>query len=273
MFSYSPLRYPGGKAKIFEQVKNIIKSNFAESPVYVEAFAGGSSLALKLLLKEIVSEIHINDLDDSIYAFWYSIKNHKDELISKINDAELTIDEWKMQKSIYTSTEDISLLDRGFATFYLNRTNRSGVLASGPIGGYSQTGNYKIDCRFNKTNLIALIEKIYLKIDYIHIYNEDAKTFISNIDNLYQNAFIYLDPPYVNQGPNLYLNHFNDDDHKELKIAVSNLINKWLVTYDNVELIKEIYSDYRSDLFEIKYSMAIKRTENEIAIYSDNLVL
>lgn len=273
MNSYSPLRYPGGKAKIYDQVKNIIKSNFTNPPIYVEAFAGGSSLALKLLFKEIVSEIHINDLDNSIYAFWYSIKYHKNEFISKINTAILTIDEWKIQKSIYKSTDNVSLLDKGFATFYLNRTNRSGVLASGPIGGHSQTGNYKMDCRFNKINLITLIEKIYLQIEKIHIYNEDAKIFISKIDQAYNNAFIYLDPPYVNQGPNLYLNHFNESDHKELKTAVSNLNNKWLVTYDNVNLINDIYSDYRRDLFEIKYSMAIKRTENEIAIYSNSLIL
>jgi len=272
MQSYSPLRYPGGKAKIYYNVKNIIESNFLFPPVYAEAFAGGSSLAIRLLLNNIVSEIHINDLDYSIYAFWYSIKHHKNELIEMITSTEVDIDQWRKQKDIYKSQSDgYSIIQKGFATFFLNRTNRSGVLNAGPIGGYDQKGNYKIDCRFNKPNLIHLINQIYDKIDNIHIYNLDAKDFILSIDQTFRDAFIYLDPPYVVQGPNLYMNHFVENDHVHLKEVVSQLHNKWLVTYDNVDLIKNIYNEYSNELFNIQYSMSNKRIEKEIAIYSDNI--
>lgn len=268
----SPLRYPGGKAKIYNYVKKIIASNFQEKPVYVEPFAGGSSLALKLLMNGVVSEIHINDLDESIYSFWYSIKHQKDELIHRIQEVSVTIDEWYRQRSIYFCPES-SLIDKAFATFFLNRTNRSGVLIAGPIGGKSQSGAYKLDCRFNKTNLIKLIEKISSFSDKIHVYNLDGQDFVRMIDSSYEKSFIYLDPPYVRQGPSLYMNHFSREDHVSLFYTVNSLRNKWFVSYDNHELIRSLYSNFKTNLHDISYTLNNKRIEKELFIYSDNLFI
>ena len=270
MKTLSPLRYPGGKSKIYKKVKEIIEINFTYPPVYAEAFAGGAALALKLLIEGVVKEVHINDLDDSIYSFWYLLKNHKDILIEKINTTEITIDEWINQKRIYMNKES-NVVDKGFATFFLNRTNRSGVLSAGPIGGKLQNGNYKIDCRFNKVVLIDLINLISQFSDRINIYNLEANAFISEIDNKFNNSIIYLDPPYVRQGPNLYLNHLDEQDHRLLGYHVSLLKNKWFITYDNNPLVHEIYQDYYSELFDINYSLARKRVEQEIFIYSDTI--
>jgi DNA adenine methylase len=275
MQSYTPLRYPGGKAKLYKQIKNVIDTNFENPPIYVEGYAGGSGLALKLLIKDDVSEIHINDLDYAIYAFWYSILNHKEEFIELINNTEVTVDEWQIQKEIYVNKNSIeyTILKVGFATFFLNRTNRSGILGAGPIGGYSQEGNYKIDCRFNKETLINIINQIGFVKDKIHIYNLDAIEFIKLIDEQYNDTFIYLDPPYVEQGKNLYLNALTEDDHITLKDEVSNLQNKWFITYDNVELIKGIYKDYNKMEFVINYSVANKRKDTELAIYKEDLIV
>lgn len=273
MRSYTPLRYPGGKAKIYNQVKKLIENNFDKPPIYVEGFAGGAGLAIKLLMTNVVKKIHINDSDYSIYAFWYSIINYRKELIDLISTAKLDIKEWEKQKNIYQDKFYInhSILEIGFATFYLNRTNRSGILLAGPIGGKKQNGNYLMDCRFNKKRLIELINKIYDYKDKIHISNEDARTFIRKIDSKYDNAFIYLDPPYVQQGQNLYRNAFTKDNHESLKVQIDKLKNKWLLTYDNVELIANLYKEYRMTKFNIQYSLANKGYEKEIAIFSDNL--
>ena len=66
--------------------------------------------------------------------------------------------EWEKQKRIYENTRSEFLL--GFATFFLNRTNYSGVITGGPIGGFEQKGQWKIDARFNKKSLIDRIERI-----------------------------------------------------------------------------------------------------------------
>ena len=54
---YSPLRYPGGKGKIAKFMKKFVKENFDKLPVYVEPYAGGSELALTLLIEGYVNEV------------------------------------------------------------------------------------------------------------------------------------------------------------------------------------------------------------------------
>lgn len=271
IFSYSPLRYPGGKAKIYKFMKNLISINYQNPPVYAEPFSGGFGLGMKLLINGDVSHVYINDLDPAIYSFWYLLLNHTDELLNMIDNTIFTIDEWKRQKSIYLSTEH-SLIEKGFSTLYLNRTNRSGIITAGPIGGYNQNGNYKMDCRFNKTNLKDVIKLIAEYRDKITLSSVDGADFITKIDQQEPNVFFYLDPPYVEKGKDLYKNSFDKKDHIELSNTVRNLRNKWLVTYDDNPLIEEIYSDFTIERFDIKYSMQRKKVTSELAIYSKNLI-
>lgn len=273
MRTYTPLRYPGGKAKLYKTVKKIIENNFTDKPIYSEAYAGGCGLALKLLLNEDVKEIHINDFDYNIYAFWYSIINFKDSFIDLIKDTNIDIEEWHKQKKIYLASKDeYSILEKGFATFFLNRTNRSGILTAGPIGGFKQNGNYKIDCRFNKKALIALIEKIYDYRERIYIYYMDGKDFILKLDKKFNNIFFNLDPPYVVKGAELYKNSFTESDHIKLEEAIKKLKNKWIVTYDNTIFIENLYSKYQQEKFEISYTVETKRKDNEIMIFSENII-
>lgn len=273
MRTYTPLRYPGGKAKIYHHMKKMINKNFNQKPVYCEPFVGGAGLALKLLLTDIVSEIYINDLDDAIFSFWYSVLNHKDELIERIINTEVTIDSWQLQKEIYENPDKFTIIERGFSTFFLNRTNRSGIMKAGPIGGKKQNGKYKLNCRYNKENLIKIIETIYLYRDKIEIYNLDAKDFISKVDKKLDNAFFYLDPPYVEKGPDLYKNSFTPNDHKLLRDKVASLNNKWFITYDDNEYIEKLYKIYKLDRFELNYSISTARKGVEISIYGPGVKL
>ena len=67
----SPLRYPGGKAKLYHLVRPILHENVGANSIYVEPFAGGAGLALKLLFRGDVDSLVLNDIDRNIYAFWY----------------------------------------------------------------------------------------------------------------------------------------------------------------------------------------------------------
>ena len=169
--NYSPLRYPGGKTKIAPLVNAIMKKADIKDGIYIEPFAGGCGVALALLLSDKVKHIVINDMDITIYAFWHSILNDTDEFIELIKKTQVTIEEWHKQKEIFLNKDSNKLLELGFATFFLNRTNRSGILKAGPIGGYNQTGNYLIDARFNKKNLIKRIERISQYKDKISLFN------------------------------------------------------------------------------------------------------
>lgn len=271
MKSYTPLRYPGGKAKLYSFMKALIEKNFDSKPIYVEPFAGGCGLALKLLQNNVVDKIIINDNDNAIYCFWYSILYNNRKFIKMIEDAKFSIDEWNYQKSIYMNQEAHSKLEIGFATFYLNRCNRSGIILAGPIGGQNQDGAYKMDCRFNKDKLIEIIKNIYKLKKSIKLHHTDATKFIKYIDNKHNNLFIYLDPPYVKKGRDLYKNHFNEKDHVRLAKGVRKLKNEWFITYDNSELIREIYKDLNQEKFVLRYTIAGEKKGEEIAIYKGSL--
>lgn len=269
---YSPLRYPGGKTKIAPLVNLIIEKAGIKNGVYIEPFAGGAGVALSLLLNNKVDTIVINDIDIAIYAFWYSVLNYTEKFVQLIKDTSVTIDEWRKQKEIFIRKNQNNLLELGFATFFLNRTNRSGILKAGPIGGFKQKGNYLIDARFNKSNLIKRVQRIAQYKEKINLYNLEIKDFINKILPKYKNnAFVYFDPPYYNKGHELYINFFKPEDHKVLASLIKNLKIDWMVTYDNVEDVKMIYRGIEQKIFELDYSLARKGKNSEIIILSRDL--
>ena len=268
---YSPLRYPGGKGKILSFMIDLIKLNKLENIEYVEPYVGGAAVALGLLLNNMVSKIYINDSDKAIYAFWDSVLNYTDEFIQKIEKTPITVEEWRIQKSIYNNIEQHSDLDIGFSAFFLNRCNRSGVLKGGIIGGYEQKGNWKIDARFNKQDLIKRIEKIALHKDKIQLYNEDTADLLEKHKETFKNCILYLDPPYYEKGYQLYKNHYKPSDHEKISKLVKELNCYWVVSYDNVDPIIALYNDIPKREFNISYSAGKNRSGKEIMFFSSNL--
>lgn len=200
--TYTPLRYPGGKTQVYEFVKELIKENNCHT--YIEPYMGGAGVAMKLLLLGDVEKIIVNDYDKSIYAFWYSVLYLTEELIDKIENTNITIDEWKIQKSIQDDKENVSdILLLGFSTLFLNRTNRSGIIKAGVIGGKNQNGKYKLDCRFSKSDIINKILEISKHKKQIKLFNMDAEQFIKRSISKTKNSFTFFDPPYYTKGPGL----------------------------------------------------------------------
>ena len=252
--SFSPLRYPGGKGQMYDTIVQILQDNHLENCNYIEPFAGGAGVALKLLSNGIVKSITLNDFDLSIYAFWYSILYDTERFIRKIITVEINMQEWKKQRIIQLEKENVPLFDLGFSTFFLNRTNRSGIIKGGVIGGKNQDSFYKMDCRFNKQRLIALIEKISTLKDKITIYNLDAEDFIIRVKQ--KNSFYFIDPPYFCKGKQLYTNFFKPEDHLSLfKTIQKNLKNRsWIVTYDKCDEIYQIYKKQKYRIMSLNYS-------------------
>lgn len=268
MAYYSPLRYPGGKGKMLNETLDIIESNNLYGCTYIEPFAGGANLALNLLFSGVANKIILNDVDPAIYAVWYSILNNGPEFIEFINEIPVNIEEYNNQRRIYNG-EYTNILELGLATFYLNRTNRSGIIKAGPIGGYDQTGNYLIDCRFNRRNLSNRIKHIYESRNSIEIYNDDARAFL--LRNYPNNSFFFIDPPYYNKGSSLYRNFFTHNDHMEIAEIVRNLAYPWVVTYDNVDSVIEMYNFTQHIEYNITYTVETKRIGNEIMFYSNTI--
>lgn len=265
---YSPLRYPGGKGKLEPFMEVVIEQTGHVGGTYIEPFAGGAGIALELLEKEIVSNIVINDLDKGIYSFWRAILTETNRFIRDIRTVDLTIDEWKRQRKIIDNCSRYSY-ELGFATFYLNRTNRSGIIKGGIIGGMEQDGKWKMDARFNREALIKRIVKIASRKKYIHVYNKDVNSFIQKFLPKYQqNAFVYFDPPYFGKGKQLYLNFFSYDDHVRIERMICNQVDcDWVITYDDSQEIANIYQNHVLRRLDLNYSAAVKRRASEIVVF------
>lgn len=269
----SPLRYPGGKYKMYEYVAQLIQQNNCNT--YIEPFCGGAAVALELLFDGVVKKVIINDYDYTIYCFWDSVLHRTDEFIQMVLQVEVSMEEWYRQKAIREDLDSYNSLEIGFSTFFLNRTNRSGIIdKAGPIGGFMQQGEYPIDCRFNKERLVAQIKRIGEKRDSIEVYNLEALDFIDDVISKTRKSFIFFDPPYYGKGPGLYTNFYCHGDHANLAQAILEKLKnrKWIVTYDNVNAIKNMYAKVNSVEFELKYSLQSKRSGTEVMFFSKQIL-
>ncbi len=269
-FNYSPLRYPGGKSKLYDLVQAMIAQYGKQVDTYVEPFAGGAGIAMGLLLNRQIEHIIINDINPGVYSFWHSVCNDTENILRLIRNTDINIENFIAQKNIYRNETQHSL-NLGFATFFLNRTCFSGVLDAGPIGGYNQTGKYLIDARYNRQELMKKIEKIAQFRSNIEIYNLDILDFIKKVENKKEKLFTYFDPPYFIKGKALYTNFLNEEDHKKIYQSIKKLKTPWLLTYDNVDDISKIYKKYPQFEFNLSYTVnsKVNRVGTELMITSD----
>lgn len=267
----SPLRYPGGKGALYSRLRKVIRENNVAGCTYVEPFAGGAGAGLGLLVTGQVSKIVINDLDPAIHAFWTSLVADPDAMIARIKKVPLSVKEWRRQKKIYSSG-DADMSSLGFATLYLNRTNRSGVLNGGPIGGLDQTGNYLIDARFNREGLAERVRTLGLFRDKIIVTSLDGRSVARKYASQ-PNTFVYVDPPYFEKAGSLYMNYFRADDHAALaKDLNAKADGHWLLTYDAVPQVDALYGDRRIRRFGLNYSAHRVTKATEVAVLSDVLL-
>ena len=267
----SPLRYPGGKNCIFPFLSNLFYENHLIGSNYAEPYAGGAGLALRLLFEGYVERVYINDLDRSVYCFWKSVLERTDELCAWIREIEISVDNWRKYKTIFENSESEDEFEIAKSTFFLNRTNVSGVLRGGIIGGFEQKGKYKIDARFNKEDLIERIERIADSKNRIFLSNLDGLSFVKGLDKKKrEDIFIYLDPPYYQKGADLYMNFYSQKDHKELAKYVHRLKKRWMVSYDNHDFILKLYSSNHRVMYKLSQS-ASNRVGDEILVFSEGL--
>jgi DNA adenine methylase len=254
-------------------VVSLLKQNKLQDVIYVEPFCGGCGLAVKLLLSGDVSSIIINDINPSIYAFWYCVLNKTDELCSRITECTVTIEERDKQLLILKDVKNHSTIDIGFATLFLNRTNISGILNAGPVGGREQAGKDKLDARFKKTVLKDKIIAIADKKQKISLYNLDVFDFVGKVLPKYESSQLFLnfDPPYVKNGQELYLNHFSPEDHRRLRNQISQCNQHWIVTYDYNQSILDLYSSFNYERIQLNHSAGTMKKGDEVIIYSKNL--
>jgi DNA adenine methylase len=269
---FSPLRYPGGKARIAGYIAQLIRAQKPRPRVYAEPFAGGAGAGLRLLVDDVVESIRINDLDPGVAAFWRAVFNDTETFARRIATAKVTLPAWKRHRTIYLNPVGRSDLDLGFATFFLNRCNRSGILTARPIGGLGQTGAWEIDARFNRAELQTRVRYLGEFRHRVRITQLDARAFLSRLEDERDQVLIYVDPPYIVQGDNLYLDKLSYQDHHEIANQLIRSSLRWFMTYDcDDRITEELYPDLRCARFNIPHTAQHQHVGSEYAVFSDNL--
>ncbi len=267
----SPLRYPGGKGKVANYLKLLFLENGFLGYEYVEPYAGGASAAFMLLFDEFASRIHLNDLNRSVYAFWHAVLNRTEDLCRRVSDTRPTMKEWRRQEAVQYAQEP-EPLDLAFSTFFLNRTNRSGIILGGVIGGKDQEGPWALDARYNTPQLIQRIQKIARFKNRITLTNCDASVFLSDqLAGAPPKTFVYLDPPYYVKGKGLYESYYETKDHASVASLVRALKVPWIVSYDAVPQVKRLYAGYERVRYSLNYSAQDRYRGSEIMFFSPGL--
>jgi DNA adenine methylase len=273
---YSPLRYPGGKAPFAPFIAKLMEKNGLIGGHYLEPYAGGAGVALELLFEGQASHIHINDADPAIYAFWMSVTKHSEELLALLESTPITMEEWFRWRLVLREESKATMVEKGFATLFLNRTNRSGILKAGVIGGKNQDGDYKLDARFKKDVVAARIEAVAKRARNISVYCEDSLLLLKRCaEFLPKQCLIYLDPPYYVKGKGLYRNYYEHDDHVAIakKLQQKSFKWPWVVSYDNAEEICAMYQMSQSLSYGLNYTAQRRYVGNEVMFFGQNIVV
>jgi DNA adenine methylase len=270
----TPLRYPGGKGRLGPWLAQVLRHNKISGGWYVEPYAGGAGAAFYLLMQGFVDHIVINDADPVIYAFWQAATRHTNSLIQLIKKTPVSMQTWEKQRVVIANPNQYDIVEVGFAAFFLNRTNRSGILSAGVIGGKNQTGPYKLDARFNETDLLGRIEKIGAMTNHITVLGLDAVELLTNAGPGFpEKCLVYLDPPYYVKGSLLYRNHYQPEDHFAVAESVLQATYPVIVTYDDCPEIRDLYKNISTVNFELHYSTHVARPKASEALFYKNLTL
>ncbi len=256
----SPLRYPGSKRRLAEYIKQTLKQNGCHPDIFIEPFAGGASVALKLLNEDIVKQIGLIELDPLVADFWKTVFFDTDWLVEQVKNIEITVEQWSLFKnSVYADRRE-----RALACLFLNRTSFSGIIArAGPIGGYQQNSQYKIDCRFPRDTLIQRIRQAgSFRKRVAFVWRISWKQGISRIRRKQElgklpnsNLLFYFDPPFFEKANQLYNYYFNNRRHKLLRNYILTLEDNWILSYDSPERVLELYgNDLSSANIDMRYS-------------------
>lgn len=232
-----------------------------------EPFAGGAGASLSLLYLEETHRIYINDADPAIYDFWWTLITRSQSFLDMLSKTRVSIAEWRRQRDVYRGSGRVSRLRRGFAVFYLNRCNRSGIIMNGgPIGGIKQAGKWKLNARYNKAELRRRCEKVTEYRERIRVSCDDGIQFIERLDP--QSTFFFIDPPYFEKGPTLYLNALDADYHEALAALLKTMSDAaWVLTYDDCPEVRQMYRGWAAIRpFSLRYAAAERRTGRELLI-------
>lgn len=242
----SPLRYPGGKSRAVK----IISTLLPEFDEFREPFLGGGSVFIYAKQRFPDKKFWINDIYFELYKFWEMSQKDVDALVEKIYEWRARFPVGKeLHKFLNQNLAGFNDLEKAAAFFIYNRITFSGTSLS---GGFSE-GAFKE--RFTESSIERLNDFAKV-INGSTITNFDYEKLVNQAG---ENVFLFLDPPYYSAtksalyGKNGHLH--KAFDHRKFAETIKNCRHKWLITYDDSEYIKDLFSFAKIVSRDLTYGM------------------
>lgn len=276
----SLLRYPGGKAKLLPQIhKHLTAKLNCDGFEYREPFFGGGAVGIAYMAANPANrKVWINDKDVGIACLWTSVIRYPELLKSEVLKFAPSIDffyefkeELKANNSMPFETKQI--VQYGFKKLAIHQMSYSGLgtMSGGPLGGRDQQNiNNRIDSRWSPSNLRKKIDDLHELFSRFEI-RENACTHYDAIDLIEcksSEAILYLDPPYLIEGPNLYQHSFSLSDHCRLADALRYTEHQWVLSYDDCEKIRKLFDWAEIEKVHVAYSITKPTKKSELIIAS-----
>lgn len=252
----SPLRYPGGKSKAIDSISKLIP----EFKEFREPFVGGGSVFVYLKQKFPSRTFWINDIYKNLYHFWNECKENPNKLIESILEFRSTYSDGKeLHRFLLNNIDSFDNIKKAAAFFIFNRITFSGTTES---GGFSNAAFHK---RFTESSIerVKALSKILLNTK---ISNLDYEEVILAHGN---DVFVFLDPPYYSAtksalyGKNGSLHKmFN---HERFANVMKQSKHRWLITYDDSEFIRNLFSFAYIKTWDLTYGMRnVNKESNQL---------
>jgi DNA adenine methylase len=255
----TPLRYPGGKSRVAAMLIEKFPTSIAE---FREPFLGGASVALLFSQKYPDIPVWVNDKYEYLYNFWVTLQESGDELSDiLVGIKEDNSTEEKAKELFISAKEEISEADsfRQAVLFWiLNKCSYSGLTENSSFSPQASNQNFT-------TRGARHLKAVSEVIQHWHITNYDYSDLLMDPGEDDGEAFCFLDPPYKIStylyGTNAEMHKgFNHQHFAEVCAASP---NRWMVTYNNDNEIKEMFPNFHQEEFRITYGMK-HRADNKL---------
>lgn len=278
----SPLRYPGGKARMAPWLTDIFESLVGpmDVEIWLEPFGGGAGAALTALTGGKVPEAWIVEANPALAAFWTAVMDDGPALAAQVETIAPSLavfQESREKVRAALAGDTMNSFELGLAAFILNRCSRSGMImpSVGPIGGKSQSGRDTINARFNGQALADRIRTVHALGNRFKVFAGDGISFLEDLptSGVQDEVFCFVDPPYIGVGNDLYAIGMDDDLHERLAGALNRLTAPWLLTYDAHPRIPLLYPGSDVVEFDIPHTAGSSRVGTEYLVLGPGMQL
>jgi DNA adenine methylase len=245
----SLFRYPGSKSRLMGSLDPFLTELVQGATEFHDVFAGGLAITLYMADKFPDLVLHVNDLDRRMAAFYRVLTrpSETDDLCAMLRDTVPTIAWFKEVRS----TTPESDVEWAYHAMFFNRCCFSGILDGSPIGGWEQKSAYSVACRFNPKRVPGEVKRVSNAIGArLVCHEEDAVSYIKSRPE----SRCYVDPPYWEMGDQLYSVKMQDSHHARLAEVLRHHA-RWVLSYDDQESVRTLYSFARVVPIMAKYSV------------------